>query len=258
MIPKVSIITVSYNSEKTIRDTIESVLSQSYSNLEYIIIDGGSIDKTLNIISEYSSNIIKVVSERDNGIYDAMNKGIKLASGDIIGMLNSDDLYTSNSILQEVVDIFRKSCSDCVFADLIVVNRNDTNKILRYYDSSHFSIAKFKYGWMPAHPTFFTYKSIYSRVGKYSTDYQIASDFEMLLRILYKNSYTYSYYPKVIVKMRHGGKSSGGLQKSLMLNSEIIKACRRNGIKTNYFVLLLKIPRKIFEYVNGIFIKNFW
>lgn len=249
---KVTLITVSFNSIETIRDTIESVLSQTYKDIEYIIIDGGSTDGTLKIVSEYGNRISKVISESDSGIYDAMNKGIGLASGDIIGLLNSDDLYVSTTIIDEIVQVFNSSKSSCVFADLIVVNRQNISKTIRYYDSSYFSPPKFKYGWMPAHPTFFTYRSVYERVGKYSLAYKIASDFEMLIRILYVEKFSYAYYPKIIVKMRYGGISSSGFRRSFLLNSEIVKACRANGIYTNFLMLSLKLPKKFFEYIKGV------
>ena len=160
MKPKVSIITVCFNSTKTIRDTIESVISQDYPNIEYIIIDGGSSDETVAIVKEYTDRIAVIVSESDRGIYDAMNKGVALASGDIVGMLNSDDVYMNEHAVSELMKTMQDARTDSVFADLVIVDPIDLGKILRYYDSSYFTPSKFRFGWMPAHPTFFVKKGL--------------------------------------------------------------------------------------------------
>ena len=176
---RVSVITVCFNSAATIRDTIESVLTQDYKDIEYIIIDGGSTDQTLQIISEYKNYISKFITEPDRGIYDAMNKGIRLASGDVVGMLNSDDLYISQTAISELMGAMNSSGADAVYADLIIVDPVRTDKVLRYYSSKHFTVAKFRYGWMPAHPTFFVKKSAYDVAGLFSTVFRIAADFDM-------------------------------------------------------------------------------
>ncbi len=242
---KVSIITVSYNSEKTIKDTIDSVLSQDYEDIEYIVIDGGSTDKTMEIVNQYKNRICKVVSESDNGIYDAMNKGIALANGEVIGFLNSDDMYSSKSSVSQLMSSIRLDGVDAVYADLVFVDAEDTNKIIRYYDSSYFSPKKFRFGWMPAHPTFFAKKAAYKLVGNYSLDYQIAADYEMLVRMLYVFRLSYAYIKKPLVKMRKGGVSSSSLYSNWVLNCEIVNACRTNGISTNLILVLLKIPQKL-------------
>jgi glycosyltransferase involved in cell wall biosynthesis len=242
---KVSIITVCFNSAKTIRDTIESVLSQDYPNIEYIIIDGGSSDKTVAIVEEYADRIAAIVSERDRGIYDAMNKGVALASGDIVGMLNSDDIYINEHAVSELMKTMQDARADSVFADLVIVDSIDLGKVLRYYDSSYFTPSKFRFGWMPAHPTFFVKKSLYNKVGPYSLDYQISADYEMLIRLLWVEKATYAYLPKPVVKMRHGGASTSGLGRNWLLNKEIVSACKANGIYTNLGLLALKIPRKL-------------
>jgi glycosyltransferase involved in cell wall biosynthesis len=245
MSPKVSIITVCFNSAKTIRDTIESVLSQDYPNIEYIIIDGGSSDKTVAIVEEYADRIAAIVSERDRGIYDAMNKGVALASGDIVGMLNSDDIYINEHAVSELMKTMQDANADSVFADLVIVDPLDQGKVLRYYDSSYFTPSKFRFGWMPAHPTFFVKKSLYDKVGPYSLDYKISADYEMLIRLLWVEKATYAYLPKPVVKMRHGGASTSGLGRNWLLNKEIVSACKANGIYTNLGLLALKIPRKL-------------
>ena len=245
MKPKVSIITVCFNSTKTIRDTIESVISQDYPNIEYIIIDGGSSDETVAIVKEYADRIAVIVSESDRGIYDAMNKGVALASGDIVGMLNSDDVYMNEHAVSELMKTMQDARTDSVFADLVIVDPIDLGKILRYYDSSYFTPSKFRFGWMPAHPTFFVKKGLYDKVGPYSLDYKISADYEMLIRLLWVEKATYTYLPKPVVKMRHGGASTSGLGRNWLLNKEIVKACKANGIYTNMAILALKIPRKL-------------
>ena len=249
MNPKVSIITVCFNSAKTIRDTIESVLSQDYPDIEYIVIDGGSSDETISIVKEYSDRISAIVSERDRGIYDAMNKGISLATGEIVGMLNSDDIYINEHAVSDLMGVMQDAQTDSVFADLIIVDPLDLNKIMRYYDSSYFTPKKFRYGWMPAHPTFFVKKSLYEKVGPYSIEYKISADYEMLIRLLWVEQASYAYLRKPMVRMRHGGTSTSGLGRNWLLNMEIIKACKANGIYTNLLFLASKIPRKLFEFM---------
>jgi glycosyltransferase involved in cell wall biosynthesis len=242
---KVSIITVSYNSEKTIRDTIQSVLSQDYLDIEYIVIDGASNDGTMKIVNQHKQHISKVVSEPDQGIYDAMNKGIALAEGDVIGFLNSDDMYVSSSSISELMTPIKTHGVDASFADLVVVDAVETEKIVRYYDSSYFSPKKFRFGWMPAHPTFFAKKSAYKLAGNYSLDYQIAADYEILVRMLFVHRLKYAYIQKPLVKMRKGGASSASLRSNWILNCEIVRACRSNGIFTFLPIVLLKIPQKL-------------
>lgn len=247
---KISIITVCFNSEATIRDTIESVLAQDYADLEYIIIDGASTDGTLKIIDEYRDRIATVVSEPDNGIYDAMNKGIAKATGDVVGILNSDDFYVDSSVLAKVAVELEQKKVDSVFADLVVVDQVRIDKIVRYYRANHFTPARFAYGWMPPHPTFFVKRSCYEKFGTYRTDYQIAADYELLVRFLVVSVVSYSYLPQVLIKMRTGGVSSRNLKSNWILNKEIVRACRENGISTNLCKVLCKYPRKILEMIS--------
>lgn len=239
---KVSIITACFNSEKTIRDTIESVLSQDYSNIEYIIVDGASRDGTMAIVKEYGDRIAKVISERDHGIYDAMNKGILATSGDIVGIINSDDFYENNEVISSIVSEFEARNVDSIFADLVFINHRPPHKIVRYYNSSNFNPKRFAYGWMPAHPTFFTKRNIYEKHGLFKLDYKIAADYELLTRFLAKHKISYSYIPKVIIKMRTGGLSTRNLKSNWIINNEIVRACTENGIPTN----ILKIYSKYF------------
>lgn len=242
---KVSIITVSFNSAKTIADTIESVLSQDFPEIEYIIVDGNSSDDTVKIIRQYENRISKWISEKDQGMYDAMNKGIAMATGDVIGILNSDDVYMNNHVISDLMALLEKQKAQVVFADLILVDQNDNNKVLRYYDSGHFHPDKFRYGWMPAHPTVFVRRELYQAVGLFSTTYQIAADYEMLIRMLAIQKAPYAYFPKPVVRMRSGGASTAGISRNWILNQEIVRACKENGIYSNMAMLLLKIPAKL-------------
>ncbi len=244
---KVSIITVVYNNKYYIEECINSVLGQTYKNLEFIVIDGGSTDGTIEIVNKYENKLSKFISEPDNGIYDAMNKGIRLSSGNIIGILNSDDFYVDNDVISTVVAEFNTKKVDSVYGDLVYVKEDDTNKIVRYYNSSHCTPDKFAYGWMPAHPTFFVKRTCYEEYGFFKTNYKIASDFELLCRFLGKHRISYSYIPKVLIKMRVGGLSTRTWRSNLILNKEIVRACAENAIKTSYFMVYSKYLTKIFQ-----------
>jgi glycosyltransferase involved in cell wall biosynthesis len=243
--PTVSIITVSFNSSRTIRDTIESVLSQDYGAIEYIIIDGRSTDGTIEIIREYGDSIRTFVSEADGGIYDAMNKGLRLATGDIVGMLNSDDIYVDSHVVTDMMGAMQRAGADAVFADLLYVDRSDLGRIRRYYDSSRWNPSRFRFGWMPAHPTLFVKRKLYIRCGLFSLDYRIAADFEMLVRLFHRGAASYTYVRRPVVKMRTGGLSTRGLRHSWIINTEIVKACRAHGIRTTLPLVLLKVPVKL-------------
>ena len=250
---KVSIITVTYNSASYIADCIKSVNDQSYHNIEHIIIDGASSDNTLVIVNTLLSRISKVVSEPDNGIYDAINKGIKLASGKIIGVLNSDDFYHRNDLISQIVETFTDKSIQSVFGDVRFVNPKNLNKTVRYYSSKRFSPHLFQFGIMPAHTTFFTYKKYFTEFGYYKTDYEIAGDFELLIRFMHVNKLAYKYLPIDMLKMRTGGKSTKSINSTLTINKEVIRACKENGIKTNFFLVSLKYFFKVFELF---FVKN--
>ena len=248
---KVSIITVSFNSAKTIAGTIESVLSQDFPEIEYIIIDGDSSDDTVKIISQYENHISKWISEKDQGMYDAMNKGIAMATGDVIGILNSDDVYMNTHAISDLMALLEKQKAQVVFADLILVDQDDDKKVLRYYDSGRFHPDKFRFGWMPAHPTVFVRRELYQAVGPFSTTYQIAADYEMLIRMLAIQKAPYAYFPKPVVRMRSGGASTAGISRNWILNQEIVRACKENGIYSNMAMLLLKLPYKLWGKVVG-------
>lgn len=244
---KISIITATYNSGSTLRDTIRSVLSQSYPDIEYIIVDGGSKDNTLEIVNEYKDKISKVISEPDKGIYDAMNKGICMATGDIVGILNSDDFFTSGNVVENIVKAFKSNDIDAVFGDIHFVKPDNLNKSVRYYSSSIFRPALFRFGFMPAHPSFYVKRTCYEKYGLYDLNYKIASDYDLLIRFLYVNKITYKYLNMDFVTMRVGGASTENVKSRVVLNKEIVRACRKYGIYTNLFILSLKYIYKIFE-----------
>ena len=245
---KVSIITVSWNSAKTIEDTIKSVVSQSYPDVEYIIVDGLSKDNTLEIVNKYKDKIAKIVSEKDKGIYDAFNKGVKMATGDIVGILNSDDFYTNPQVIEKIVQTFKQSNSDAVYADLVYVNEEDTSRISRYFKGGNYDRKKFEWGWMPPHPTFFIKREAYHSFGLFNMEMKIAADYEIMLRFLYKNKLKASYLPEVIVKMREGGNSNGSLAIRYKANMEDRKAWEMNGLKAPILGLSYKPVRKISQF----------
>lgn len=248
---KISIITVCYNSELTIRDTIESVLTQNYDDIEYIIIDGGSNDETINIVKKYGERINTFISEPDEGIYDAMNKGVRLASGEVIGILNSDDFFEYPNVINDVVSQFYSSPESAfVFGDVVIVEPTNKQNIVRFYSSKKFRSWKLRFGWMPPHPATFIKRSVYKEIGNYSLDYTIAADYELFVRMLMVKKLNFSRINKVLVRMRAGGLSTSGIKSSFLLNAEIVKACKSNGIYTNLLFLLFKIPFKLLEFIR--------
>lgn len=245
--PLISIITVVFNGAETLQDTIMSVMRQSYNNIEYIVIDGGSSDATVDILRQYNQTIDYWLSEKDGGIYDAMNKGIAVCTGDYVGMLNSDDMLSDEYVVQDIVDRFCQTQVDAVFSYLNIVDKNNIKKIQRKYRVSKFSLALLRMGVMPAHPTFYCKKSCYEQTGEYKTDYKIAADFEMLTRLLVRQKIVWSCIDRVTVIMRSGGLSDSGLMSRIKLNSEIVRACKENGLYTNWLFLVLKLPIRLFE-----------
>lgn len=246
---KVSIITVCFNSQDYITTTIDSVLSQTYPDIEYIIIDGNSTDGTLEIIKSYGSKITKVVSEPDSGIYDAMNKGLHLATGDIVGIVNSDDFFHRKDSISIIVNTFKSHSVDSVFADIIFVKRDNPEKQVRYFSSASFQPWKMRFGFIPAHPTFFTYKSTYEKYGFYETGFEIAADFELLFRFLFKHRISFKYINMDLMKMRTGGISTRALSSTITINRENLKAFQMNGYHTNYLFLFSRYFIKVFHYL---------
>ncbi len=248
---KISIITAVFNSRQFIESALKSVLSQTYQNVEYIVIDGGSTDGTLEIINKYRDKIAKFISEPDKGIYDAMNKGIKLATGEIIGFLNSDDFYDDNNAIETVVKEMENKKADVCWGDLVYVDKDDIPKIIRFWKSSEYKKGKFKKGWMPPHPTFFVRKRVYEKYGLFNLDFKIAADYELMLRFLEKYKVSSCYIPKVLVKMRVGGKSNRFIN-IIKANFEAYRAWKINSLKINPFRILLKPLSKISQYFKKI------
>ncbi len=248
---KISIITVCYNSAVTIRDTIESVLTQDYLNIEYIIVDGASKDGTMDIVRQYGDKIDRVISEPDNGIYDAMNKGIGVATGDIIGLLNADDFYADGTVLESVSQCFLKDNVDIVYGDLCYVRKDKPTEIVRYWKSSEYKPDKFKHGWVPPHPTFFVRRNVYQKNdGLYDTGFKLASDFELMLRCLFAKKMNSRYLPKVLVKMRLGGKTNQSLTNIFSQNLEIFRAFKKNKLEISVFTFVFgKIVSRVKQFL---------
>ena len=230
---KISIITVCYNSEKTIGDTLRSVFDQKYENIEHIIIDGGSTDRTLAIVSTAGAHVAKIVSEPDNGIYDAMNKGIALATGDVVGFINADDFYPGPTVLAVVASAFESSGADCCYGDLCYVKQEDVSKTVRYWRSAPFTLGLFGRGWCPPHPTFFVRREVYKRLGGFDLSFKIAADFELMARYLEAAQITSLYIPQVLVKMRLGGTTNRSLINIFKQNVEIRRALSSIGRRSS-------------------------
>ncbi len=245
---KISIITASFNNADTIADTIESVLAQDYSDVEYIIVDGGSTDDTMKIVEESKSKISKVVSEKDDGIYFALNKGIDLATGDVIAFLHADDIFASPNVLSKVIDTFKEKNVESVYGDLHYVDRVDTKKIIRNWRSGEYVHGLFLKGWMPPHPSFFLKKEIYKKFGTFNTSFRSAADYELMLRMLHKNKISTAYLPEVIVKMRVGGVSNSSMKNRVKANREDKRAWEVNGLKPGLLTFIRKPLSKIKQF----------
>ena len=245
---KVSVITATYNSAATVADTLRSVRDQSYPLVEHLIIDGGSKDNTMEIVAGFP-HIKQICSEKDRGIYDAMNKGVKRATGDIVGILNSDDFYASENVLREVVDTFEQSGCDAVYGDLQYVCKDDVSKVVRYWRSGPYQQGAFKWGWMPPHPSFFVRHTLYDRCGLFNLDMKTAADYELMLRMIHKEGASLQYLPNVLVKMRTGGASNSSLASRLKANADDRKAWDVNGLKPYWFTMYLKPIRKITQFI---------
>jgi glycosyltransferase involved in cell wall biosynthesis len=249
---KISIITTSYNSVDTIHDTIKSVIAQKYENIEYLVIDGGSTDGTVQVLNEYSKSIFKIVSETDNGIYDAMNKGINLATGEIIGFLNSDDFYVNEKVIEKVAEVFKKNPSlDSCYSDLVYVDKKNNSKILRYWKSSKFKPGLFSLGWCPPHPTFFVKRSLYLSKGIFNLNYGYVCDVELMMRYLEIYKISSLYIPEIWIKMRIGGVTNKKFKNIIMNNQLIFQALNKNNLSYNKFKFILnKILSRFLQYIR--------
>tara|TARA_B110000908_G_C10221521_1_gene435618 strand:+ start:884 stop:1627 length:744 start_codon:yes stop_codon:yes gene_type:complete len=245
---KVSIITTVFNKKETIKYAIESVLNQTYSPIEYIIIDGASTDGTVEIVKTYGSAVTMFTSESDEGIYDGLNKGINAATGDIVAFVHGDDLYESNEVVAKVVEAFKSGGVDGVYGDLTYTNKNDSDKILRYWKSKDFDCSLLKKGWMPAHPTLFLKREVYEKFGQFDLNFKIAADYDFMLRVLI-GGIKVKYLPEVLYKMRAGGESNKSLRNILLKYKEDIRALRKNRVG-GFYVLLIKNLSKITQFLN--------
>ena len=244
---KITVITVSYNAAATIEQTIQSVLAQSYKNVEYIVIDGASSDNTLQIIEKYKSGIVHVVSEKDGGIYDAMNKGIALATGDIVGILNSDDLYHNENVLSFIASQFEDNSIDCVCTDVEIFSETPS-QVLRYYNCRRWKPWMFRIGHQPPHPGFFVRRKLYTELGNFNTQYRLAADFDFLLRCILKNNKVTQYINYVSVSMRSGGASQKSFKNIQRANREVHLSLKHNGYFSLPLFIWLKYPLKVFQF----------
>ena len=236
---KISVITVCLNNFSTISDTIDSVLNQDYKDFEHLVIDGSSTDGTLDILQNSMHSRLIVRSEADSGIYDAMNKGLELSNGEIIGFLNADDFYPSSVVLSKVVEVFEDKKIDACYGDLCYVSKSNINKIVRYWKSSEFLDGAFEKGWSPPHPTFFVRRSIYQNFGGFNLNYKIAADLELMMRFLVKYKISTKYIPDVLVHMRMGGTTNKSLGNVFRQNKEILSALRSHGLRSSIWLLVL-------------------
>lgn len=249
---KISIITATYNSAKTLQDTLNSVLRQDYCDIEHIIVDGGSTDSTVGMIREYAAattrHTVRWVTEKDRGIYDAMNKGIAMATGDVVGILNSDDYFTAGDVVSKLAEPFSDTALDAVYGDIHFIHDGEPDKITRYYSSRIFSPFWVRFGFMPAHPSLYVRREVYDRVGPYKLDYKIGADFEMIVRMFCVHKIKAQYLKMDFVTMRNGGASTNGVRSHRLLLQEDTRACRENGIYSNQFLIALKYLYKVFEF----------
>lgn len=248
--PLISVITVCYNSASTLDRALQSVVKQDWPRIEHIVIDGGSVDGSVEILQRHLPHLAKVVSEPDAGIYDAMNKGLERATGDIICFLNSDDYYASSDVLSRVAVQMRDEDLHSLMGDVALFHVSEPGKIIRRYRSGRFSPNRLAWGWMPAHPALFLRKEVVRRVGRFKTDFRIAGDFEFIIRVFIGHELRYRHVPDVLVYMQSGGASTSGLISKIRLNQEVLRACRENGLRTNIFKILSKYPMKIWEMIS--------
>jgi len=244
---RVSVITVCFNSAATIENTLRSVANQTWSDIEHIVVDGASTDATLTILNQYKARLGKLVSEPDKGVYDAMNKGVGLATGDVIAFLNADDVYKDDSVIERVVQQMQTDRLDALYGNVEFFHPGRPLQVVRTYDSGRFNPKRLGWGWMPAHPALFVRRRVFEHHGKFSEGYRIAGDFEFVARIFKSGKLKYKHLAEVLVRMQTGGLSTSGLKATYLLNSEILRACRQNGIRTNWLMILSKYFFKVRE-----------
>jgi glycosyltransferase involved in cell wall biosynthesis len=248
---KISVITVCYNSARSLELSLQSVAEQDWSAVEHIVIDGASTDGTREILERFRSRLAYLVSEPDNGIYDAMNKGIAYATGDIVCFLNADDQYACANALSKVASQMGDHNLDALMGDVGFFHQRNSERMVRRYRSERFRPSRLAWGWMPAHPALFLRKEVFQRVGLFKTDYRIAGDFEFIVRVFHGHALRYRHFPEVLVNMQTGGLSTSGLRAKITLNQEVLRACRENGLQTNMLKILSKYPAKMLEMLHS-------
>jgi glycosyltransferase involved in cell wall biosynthesis len=242
---KFSIITVSYNAGDTIEDTIKSVLSQKDVDVQYIIIDGASSDDTMEVVDRYRDQLDVVISEPDNGIYSGMNKGLTYANGDIVAFLNADDVYADDNVLDRIATVFDQHNVDACYGDLVYVDKNQPDRIVRYWKSRKFKKGLFKTGWMPAHPTFFAKKELYDKFGNFDEQFSLQSDFDLTMRFMELHDIRTDYLPEILVRMKMGGESNRKLSNVVRGNLEAYRSCKKNGLSVSYLFILRKLLSRV-------------
>lgn len=247
---KVSIVTGTFNSEKYIEDCVASINNQDFKNIEHVIIDGASNDQTVEIIKSIPNRVEVLISEPDEGIYNAMNKGLKNCSGDILGILNSDDFYNANNVISTVVEEFEKTQADCVFGDLFYVEAENPDNIVRKWVTGPYKNNSFKTGWHPPHPSFFVKKEVYQKFGYFDEELSLAADFELMLRFIEKHKLKTSYIPQVMVRMRLGGATSKSLKNIIRGNKECLKAFKKNDISPSILYPIIRLTPKLKQFIS--------
>lgn len=247
---KISVITVCFNGAATISDTLRSVVDQTHPYVEHVIVDGGSRDDTVKLAQALARSSKVILSEPDKGIYDAMNKGLQLATGDVIGFLNADDVYADDGVLARVATRMQQDSLDALYGDTEFVHPSNLDRPVRRYRSDRFRPDRIAWGWMPAHPALFLRREVFERYGNFRTNYRIAGDFELVARIFHPGHLIYKHIPEVLVRMRTGGISTSGFRNTLLLNQEVLRACRENGINSNWLKILSKYPAKLLEFLH--------
>ncbi len=247
----VTVITVCYNSRATLAKSLRSVAKQTYPHVEHILIDGASTDGTHAVIEQFRSGLARVVSESDAGIYDAMNKGVALATGEVVAFLNADDWYAAPDVLNRVMGVMQAEQLDALFGDVEFFQPNDPQRVVRRYNSGHFTPARVGWGWMPAHPALFVRKSLFDRFGSFRTDYRIAGDFEWIARVFPHAELRHRHLAQVLVRMQMGGASTSGLGATIRMNREMLRACRANNISSSWAKLLSRYPLKVLEFLRS-------
>ena len=261
---RITILTPTLNSEKYLSHCLRSVQQQDYPDIEHIVLDGGSTDGTLDIVQSFSTSVSKYISEKDGGMYHAINKGIKIASGEIIGVLNSDDFLADNTVISRIAEVFSSSATDSLYADLLFVSPHNVDEVRRRWTGTIYNREKFRMGWMPAHPTFYVRKKVIENFGDYETHFFTSSDYEFMCRLLFHHNVSSTYLPKVTVKMRLGGASNGSIKHRLRANRRDFLAMKKNNIPYPFFISVLKPltklhqynwPKKLSRSLAGLFIK---